>query len=207
MARTQHTDEPSMEDLLASIRRAIHEEEGLSAAVPEPRPIPRMPAGPAIVPSVADDISALREKIHQELAPERPRAPQPPAAPPVMPGAHERPRSFTGMFNSPRPVLNPAPSAPARPAVAPRRPDVASPALTSSRAAESAAFAFDRLSKTSASAPQPSTLSRLQAERSFEEITREMLQPMLRQWLDRHLPALVERLVKAEIERIARRGR
>ena len=38
-------------------------------------------------------------------------------------------------------------------------------------------------------------------------MTREMLQPMLRHWLDTHLPNIVERLVREEIERVARRGR
>ena len=35
-------------------------------------------------------------------------------------------------------------------------------------------------------------------------LTREMLRPLLKSWLDEHLPAIVERLVAAEIERIAR---
>lgn len=35
-------------------------------------------------------------------------------------------------------------------------------------------------------------------------LTREMLRPMLKAWLDENLPAMVERLVAAEIERIAR---
>lgn len=37
--------------------------------------------------------------------------------------------------------------------------------------------------------------------------TREMLRPMLKQWLDDNLPIIVERLVRAEIERVARGGR
>jgi uncharacterized protein len=37
--------------------------------------------------------------------------------------------------------------------------------------------------------------------------TREMLRPMLKQWLDDNLPVIVERLVRAEIERVARGGR
>jgi len=37
---------------------------------------------------------------------------------------------------------------------------------------------------------------------SIEGMVREMLKPMLAQWLDRHMPAIVERLVKAEIARI-----
>ncbi len=35
-------------------------------------------------------------------------------------------------------------------------------------------------------------------------LVREMLRPMLKQWLDENLPALVERLVRAEIQRVAR---
>ena len=40
-------------------------------------------------------------------------------------------------------------------------------------------------------------------ETSLEGLTRELLRPMLAQWLDEHLPAMVEELVKAEIARIA----
>lgn len=40
-------------------------------------------------------------------------------------------------------------------------------------------------------------------ETSLEGLVREMLRPMLAQWLDTHLPAMVETMVKAEISRIA----
>jgi cell pole-organizing protein PopZ len=40
-------------------------------------------------------------------------------------------------------------------------------------------------------------------ETSLEGLVRDMLRPMLAEWLDRHLPEIVERLVKAEIARIA----
>lgn len=40
-------------------------------------------------------------------------------------------------------------------------------------------------------------------ETSLEGLTRELLRPMLAEWLDRNLPEIVERLVKAEIARIA----
>lgn len=42
-------------------------------------------------------------------------------------------------------------------------------------------------------------------ETSLEQLVREMLRPMLAQWLDNHLPAIVEKLVQAEIARIARK--
>ncbi|MFN7024368.1 MAG: DUF2497 domain-containing protein [Pseudorhizobium sp.] len=40
--------------------------------------------------------------------------------------------------------------------------------------------------------------------RSLEELAQEMLRPMLQEWLDDNLPTLVERLVREEIERVAR---
>jgi cell pole-organizing protein PopZ len=41
----------------------------------------------------------------------------------------------------------------------------------------------------------------------LSELAREMLRPMLKAWLDDNLPVMVERLVRAEIERVARGGR
>lgn len=43
--------------------------------------------------------------------------------------------------------------------------------------------------------------------RSIEDLVRELLRPMLKAWLDDNLPGLVERLVRAEIERVSRGGR
>lgn len=40
--------------------------------------------------------------------------------------------------------------------------------------------------------------------RTLEDLVKEMLRPMLKSWLDDNLPNLVERIVKAEIERVAR---
>ncbi len=40
--------------------------------------------------------------------------------------------------------------------------------------------------------------------RTLEDLVREMLRPMLKSWLDDNLPSLVERIVKAEIERVSR---
>lgn len=42
------------------------------------------------------------------------------------------------------------------------------------------------------------------SRRSFDEIAEDMLRPMLHEWLDDNLPTLVERLVREEIERVAR---
>ena len=44
----------------------------------------------------------------------------------------------------------------------------------------------------------------VQNGRTLEDLVREMLRPMLKVWLDDNLPSLVERLVRAEIERVSR---
>lgn len=43
-------------------------------------------------------------------------------------------------------------------------------------------------------------------ETSLEGLTRELLRPMLKNWLDSHLPAIVETMVAKEIERITKKG-
>lgn len=56
---------------------------------------------------------------------------------------------------------------------------------------------------------EPSAAPRIvrSGETSLEGLVREMLRPMMAQWLDAHLPEIVERLVKAEISRIAGKKR
>ncbi|MCA9240478.1 MAG: DUF2497 domain-containing protein, partial [Planctomycetales bacterium] len=72
-------------------------------------------------------------------------------------------------------------------------------AMMSGETAEAVQLAFGRLSE--------SLLSRAGGGRSIEEITRELLRGMLKQWLDENLPQLVEQMVREEIERVARTGR
>jgi uncharacterized protein len=43
-----------------------------------------------------------------------------------------------------------------------------------------------------------------QNARTLEDLVTEMLQPMLREWLDDNLPTLVERIVQEEIQRVSR---
>jgi len=44
----------------------------------------------------------------------------------------------------------------------------------------------------------------VQNARTLEDLVREMLRPLLKGWLDDNLPGIVERLVRAEIERVSR---
>ena len=71
--------------------------------------------------------------------------------------------------------------------------------LLSAQAEAAAETAFRQLSD--------SLLARATGERSIEDMTRELLRGMIKQWLDANLPTLVEELVREEIERVARRGR
>lgn len=71
--------------------------------------------------------------------------------------------------------------------------------MLSHESAAAAGAAFNKLADT--------ILSRATSERSIEDMTRDLLRGMLKQWLDDNLPALVERLVREEIERVARHGR
>ncbi len=68
------------------------------------------------------------------------------------------------------------------------------PSLISEQAGRQVAAAFGELSEAFAASRR----------RSFDEMAEEMLRPMLQDWLDNNLPHLVERLVREEIERIAR---
>jgi cell pole-organizing protein PopZ len=70
------------------------------------------------------------------------------------------------------------------------------PALVSEQTSRQVAAAFGELSEAFAS----------RSKKSFDEMAEEMLKPMLQDWLDNNLPTLVERLVREEIERVARGG-
>ena len=45
-----------------------------------------------------------------------------------------------------------------------------------------------------------------QGDRTLEDLVKEVMRPMIREWLDENLPGLVDRLVRREIERMARRA-
>ncbi|WP_027156204.1 DUF2497 domain-containing protein [Mesorhizobium sp. WSM2561] len=92
------------------------------------------------------------------------------------------------------PAFEPAPprSGLARPATS-EAPSVR-PAILSEHTGRQVAAAFGELSDAFAS----------RSKKTFDEMAEEMLRPMLQDWLDNNLPTLVERLVREEIERVAR---
>jgi cell pole-organizing protein PopZ len=102
----------------------------------------------------------------------------------------------------PAPAPAPAPAQAIAPAPIPNRAPPMTQAMTqdellspASTAAVSAAFG--------------SLASTILSEnaRTLEDLVQEMMRPMLKDWLDENLPGLVERMVRAEIERVSRGGR
>ncbi|WBV41489.1 DUF2497 domain-containing protein [Pseudoroseomonas cervicalis] len=107
--------------------------------------------------------------------------------------------------SAPEPKPAPAPAAPR--AEAPR-PQPSSPAeesgLVSPLAAAAAAAAIGQLARAVADDRKASV--QRGGGVTIEDLVREELRPMLKSWLDQHLPPLVERLVKSEIEKLLSRN-
>lgn len=177
-----------MEEILASIRRIIEDNDADRPAPPRETPKAEI-APPLDVEHGEDEIASFRA----ELGEMRPRG-----ATPTVPRA-EFPAAFDPKPVAPRvepPVFQARPEPPAlqtspAPDYAPVRPGHD---ILSASPGRKVAAAFDELSEAFAA----------QRRRSFDEIAEEMLKPMLREWLDDNLPTMVERLVREEIERLAR---
>ena len=71
--------------------------------------------------------------------------------------------------------------------------------LMSEVAAESSKAAFEVLNKAMHKAPKPQGV----ADQTMDQFMRSVMTPMLKEWLDDHLPQVVERLVNREIKKIA----
>ena len=146
--------EPSMEEILSSIKRIIAEEgEG---GPPRARRAQRAPVSPAS--SEPDEVLELSEPMPE-------------------------PRLSEPVSRTPEP-------APEAPAAKPAEPIVSQAAAAASRGS------LEALSRLVVKPDVPS------ADATLEGLVREMLRPMLRDWLDAKLPEIVEAMVAREIERI-----
>ena len=175
----QTSQEPTMEEILASIRRIISEDDApADAAAPEPEPEaePVQAAAPVFEPepepAVEEDDGALEltDKVES-----------------------------LGDLDVYTPTVNEEPEAPAyEPPPAPPAPAVdIGDGLVGAVAASAAASAFGQLSR---SIQMPAD------GRTLEDVVRELLRPLLKQWLDENLPDIVQQTVDREVERIARGG-
>jgi uncharacterized protein len=172
--------DPSMEDILASIRRILSEDEAEAPAATD--------APPQAGPAPGSDVLELDPAM---LVEEYPPEPSPPAPPPVavQPAEHALP----GM-HSPRPEP-PPPMPEERPAT---------DSLLGPEASAAAASSVGSLLRTLVTERQHVPVYR--GGPTIEDLVREEIRPLLKLWLDTNLPPLVERLVRAEIERVVGRG-
>ncbi|HEY1935873.1 MAG TPA: DUF2497 domain-containing protein [Acetobacteraceae bacterium] len=164
-----------MEDILASIRRILSEEEpAAGAAGAEPEPAAKNDGVLVLDPSmlVPDEPEPEPEPMVAEVLP-------PPRPAPVVQA---------------RPVMMPAPRA--------MEEQEAGPELVAPEAAAAAASAMHGLLRTLAA---DRALKVRAGGATIEDIVREELRPLLKDWLDSNLPDMVERLVRAEIERVVGR--
>jgi len=180
--------EPSMEEILASIRKIISDEAPPAAAAGSPA-------------TGADDIIELTQMVQEDGSVVDIKS-----APP-----EEKPMVAEQKSPQPAPVPEPAKAPPPPPPPSP--PAASAPekaALVSEPAASASASALSSLASTVeierlASTPMMATALGNGA-RTLEDMVLELLRPLLKDWLDKNLPATVDRLVQKEIERIARKA-
>jgi cell pole-organizing protein PopZ len=190
MTQPAKSQEPSMEEILASIRRIIADDDATKTA-------PR-----AAEPAMAEGTPFAAES-------ELPADIEPPPA--VVDAGSNPPRFSISPSPWPRRCRSPV-SCPSR--CRNSAPSTANPMSISTmlprRRATPVGEERGRLISGSTSAAVDSAFSTLaqtvlvQNARTLEDLVREMLRPMLKSWLDDNLPGLVERLVRAEIERVSR---
>ena len=256
MTQPAKVQEPSMEEILASIRRIIADDEAKPPAGDKPTAAAASPAPaktekpaappPAAKPSVMTDIppSAIPAAAAAKAAAPPPVAPKP-AAPPAPPASNNQDdidALLSGLddatsaeeIRSPQPdgevlELTDEMAVPTSPPPRPSFRKVEPPddlEFTETAAARTIqrqpVFGQAPAFEGPPAAPSPpilshSTVSAVESAfntlahtvlsnnaRTLEDLVKEMLRPMLKSWLDDNLPGLVERIVKAEIERVSR---
>jgi uncharacterized protein len=239
MTQPAKVQEPSMEEILASIRRIIADDEAKPAAAEKPA------SQPAAAKPVMKDIppSAIAPAPKPVAAPKP--APPPPPPPAPEPVASNNQDDIDAMLASldaatPEADIRSAPQPEAEPDVFELTDEMALPDPAPPAASFNKVEPQDDIEFTEAKAsrrqpayePPPfesaparpilshSTVSAVESAfnslantvlsnnaRTLEDLVKEMLRPMLKSWLDDNLPGLVERIVKAEIERVSRGGR
>lgn len=241
--------EPSMEEILASIRQIISEDNEEIAA----RGGPEAPAAavqkpdPAVEEIDTADILELTEMVEKDgrvvsLVQKAPptNSNEPSAEPPraTVADAKDTPEPAPGQsVEAGEPIILPAksvavePAPPADPepvsaaeATMTEKPKTPQQTVAKDAPPEKAAAAPDELISSDAAASSSQSLARLaetiarqetakqsqaapvstESGRTLEELVTEAMRPMLRDWLDRNLPTLIERVVRKEIQKLVR---
>ena len=249
MTQPAKVQEPSMEEILASIRRIIADDEAKPPAAEKPAtpspPAEAKPEKPAVAPAAK---APVMKDIPPSTIPAAQAAAKVVAPPPVKPAPAPAPApAASNSQDDIDAMLAGLDEATSEAEIRPPLPDGEVFELTDEMAVPDppkAAFhkiePDDDLVFTEAAAaravrrqpafeppplesPAPqqilsrSTVSAVESAfntlantvlsnnaRTLEDLVKEMLRPMLKSWLDDNLPGLVERIVKAEIERVSR---
>ncbi|CAM3202842.1 DUF2497 domain-containing protein [Asticcacaulis taihuensis] len=176
----QSAHEPTMEEILASIRRIISEddapEDAAAQAVAEPEVEDDEDAFAAVAEPEAESEDVAEDDVLE------------------LTETYEAPESVSiGDIDAYTPAAAPEPAPAPKPAAA-----APSVGLVSERTESIAASSFGALT---------SNLLVPHSDRTLEDVAKDLLRPMLQAWLDQHLPAIVEEQVRLEVERIARQSR
>jgi cell pole-organizing protein PopZ len=178
-----------MDDILASIRRILNEDE--AAAQTAEATEPSTPEEPA---AEAPELPEAPEPLPPPRASAPEFTPPPMAPPPPMARSGPDPVELTSDM-----LVTP----PSQAASAPRMGMDDAAGLIAPAAAAAAAASVGSLLRA-VSSERGSQVYR--GGPSIEDVVREEIRPILKDWLDSHLPPLVERLVRAEIERVVNRA-
>jgi cell pole-organizing protein PopZ len=192
--------DPSMEEILASIRRIIADDQvATTRPKEESQTSGEPPAPPAGVTKPNEDPPI--ETLHADAAPKSTGEPLHAAPQPRPETAETAESALREAVAKPeiRRVVGPEDFAALAREMRPPRPRSAPPKETAGPLVSPTTDAAVSASFNSLVASRF-----LQSEEQIEDMVRDMLRPMLKAWLDDNLPILVERLVRAEIERVAR---
>ena len=236
MTQPAKVQEPSMEEILASIRRIIADDEAKPTAAEKPSsPAPAKPVMNDVPPSAIPVAQAAVAKV---AAPPLKPAPPPVTAPEL--AASNSQDDIDALLSGLDEATSPSEIRPPLPdgdvfelTDEMALPDPPQPSFNRIEPKDDLEFTEAAAAKAvhrqppppleTPAAPQPqqilshSTVSAVESAfntlantvlsnnaRTLEDLVKEMLRPMLKSWLDDNLPGLVERIVKAEIERVSR---
>jgi cell pole-organizing protein PopZ len=203
MSNTAKVHEPTMEEILASIRRIIADDETAQPRSPlrAVRPVP----APAPEPEEAEDpYVASLGAAHDAPAvfPEDDEDDVLELTDPVAPAPSYTPPAAEEDFVAPEP----APVRPymERPSKRDALADAGVPAEAGAAAAGEGLIARETSAAVASAFGSLNNTLLSRDPRTIEDMVQDLLRPMLKGWLDENLPDIVERMVRAEIERIAR---
>jgi uncharacterized protein len=223
MSQAAKIQEPSMEEILSSIRRIIAEDDGAKASdKPNDAPAPATKApqassqaasrAPVAARSAASQAAANSQhridailaeldgplKAVSKAVPVEPAEPDEPDDDIEEPEFAPAPANFRTIDPASDVVFAERPADPAPEPYAayetPRQAEQSPGTLISTATLTAVDSAFNSLAHTVIG----------QNARTLEDLVKEMLRPLLKVWLDDNLPGLVERIVRAEIERVSR---